>query len=315
MYTLLFIGTGIRACDTKHTIEQANRDTVKAYFTKEAYKEVVAYTDTFLKATPNDPELWLYRGRALFHLGKENEALRMFNKAIEVDSTFYKAYEDRAILYNYIGISDTLQAFEDIDVAIKHFPNDLNLYKVKASLLYKTRRFEEAIEQYDKILAKNPNDYKVITYKARMHRELYENDRALEMCNTAIGIKPQDLFAYEERAFVYIAMEEYSKAIDDFNNVFRCLEENYDPKREAYTYDNRGFAYHKLGDDEMALEDINHSILLRPTNSYAYRSRALVYIHQGKTTQACTDLKEALRLGFTKKYGEEVEQLVAQHCQ
>lgn len=69
-----------------------------------------------------------------------------------------------------------------------------------------------------------------------------------------------------------------------------------------------------VGETELALEDINYSLKLFPTNSYAYRNRARIYLVMEKTTAACRDLERASVLGFKKQYGEELDKLLKEHC-
>ena len=62
------------------------------------------------------------------------------------------------------------------------------------------------------------------------------------------------------------------------------------------------------------MEDINKSIELYPTNSYAYKVRALIHIANKKDEKACEDLDIAIELGYTQQYGEEVQQLINANC-
>ena len=79
-------------------------------------------------------------------------------------------------------------------------------------------------------------------------------------------------------------------------------------------YSNRAYSKYKLGAHLAALADINLSIKLYPTNSYAFRNRALIYQALKEDKKACEDIDQALALGFTKMYGEEVEELKKKYC-
>ena len=75
-----------------------------------------------------------------------------------------------------------------------------------------------------------------------------------------------------------------------------------------------GYAKFKLKDYNGALEDIKKSINLNNNNSYAFRNRALIYFELNNKDSACMDIKKALELGFTEKYGKEVEDLFNKNC-
>jgi regulator of sirC expression with transglutaminase-like and TPR domain len=62
------------------------------------------------------------------------------------------------------------------------------------------------------------------------------------------------------------------------------------------------------------MKDINHSLDLLPTNSYAYKNRALVYFDLAEKNKGCADLEKAIELGYTKQYGNKVEKLNNEKC-
>ena len=70
----------------------------------------------------------------------------------------------------------------------------------------------------------------------------------------------------------------------------------------------------KLGDLKGAMGDVNKSIELYPSNSYAFRNRALIFIEMNKIQDACNDLQRSSELGFTKMYGSEVDDLRTKYC-
>jgi regulator of sirC expression with transglutaminase-like and TPR domain len=51
-----------------------------------------------------------------------------------------------------------------------------------------------------------------------------------------------------------------------------------------------GYAKYKMNDLKNALKDIQRSIALDPSDSYAYRNRALVYLAMKQTDKACEPL-------------------------
>ena len=68
----------------------------------------------------------------------------------------------------------------------------------------------------------------------------------------------------------------------------------------AYAHDNLGYVYYSENNFETALELINNSIKLGPSNSYAFKNRVLVYTRQNKISQATDGLRKAMNLGLQK---------------
>ena len=52
---------------------------------------------------PQDPEAYNVRGSAYGRGGKYREALKDFDKAIELNPNFYQAYANRALIHRFLG--------------------------------------------------------------------------------------------------------------------------------------------------------------------------------------------------------------------
>jgi tetratricopeptide (TPR) repeat protein len=59
---------------------------------------------------------------------------------------------------------------------------------------------------------------------------------------------------------------------------------------------------------------VKRSLDISPTNAYAYRNLALVLQAMGQNDRACAAIEDALRLGFSKEYGNEMEELHRRLC-
>jgi tetratricopeptide (TPR) repeat protein len=146
---------------------------------------------------------------------------------------------------------------------------------------------------------------------AKANRENF--DGALEDINATIKNDTNNAEAYFSRAF-YIKekMGDYQGAIDDYTKSIDL--KTGDEINDAKAYCNRGHAKYMLKDYKGALEDLQQAINLNPDDPYIYRNRALIFITIKNTGMICLDLKKALELGFTQKYGKEVEELIKEYC-
>lgn len=84
---------------------------------------------------------------------------------------------------------------------------------------------------------------------------------------------------------------------------------------EPYPYNNRGFAKIKLKMFEEARRDIRKSLSIDSTNSFAYKNLGLLFIELKQKDSACFNLQTAKTKGFKENYGNEVDSLIAIHCQ
>lgn len=67
------------------------------------------------------------------------------------------------------------------------------------------------------------------------------------------------------------------------------------PNRRAAFY-NRGIAYRHKGQNDLAIQDFDQAIRLRPTDAEAFNNRAIAYDEDGKFDRAIQDFAQAIRL-------------------
>ena len=83
---------------------------------------------------------------------------------------------------------------------------------------------------------------------------------------------------------------------------------------EALAYSNRSSTLRKLGRLDAALESINKSIALYPSNAYAFVYLAEIYFDQGLKKERGKALDYADSIGFRQQYGEKTQELRSLHC-
>lgn len=95
---------------------------------------------------------------------------------------------------------------------------------------------------------------------------------------------------YLVRGFVYYSQKEYDLAIEDYNTVIKLKPDNAD------AYYNRGLAYHYKSEYDRAIEDFNKIIALKPAYANAYYNRGLTYGFKGNNDHAIADFNRAIQL-------------------
>jgi len=176
---------------------------------------------------------------------------------------------------------------------------------------YSLKDYKGAIKDYEEAIKIDPGFAKAWYGKAICESILRKYDKALTDFDKAAELDPSNKDIVFNRAY-YVKQKtgDYKGAIEDYNYYINSFKKNDD----AFVYNNMGFCKYKLDDYESALSDINRSLELNPNNPMAYKNRALVFLATGKTENACNDLHKSLELGFTKKFGNEVEELIAEKC-
>lgn len=301
------LSCGPRSAERDKLVKNAFED-----FNTKEYDSALTRFDKLLAMDSTDEAIWTMRGRTLYMQGKKDEAIISFNRSIELNGKEDNdAYFYRGSAYSLMGELD--KALKDVNISINAEPKDTARLIARAGIFLKLKRYEDQIKDCNTIIEMDPNHAEAHYFRGGGYRRLDKWDEALEDYNTAIQLDPNEASYYNDRGYLLTLQKKYLQALEDYKSVI-----NFSRKDEvetlAFAYNNRGFTYHYLGKTEEALADINHSIELYPSNSFAFKNRAVVYISQNKFAEACADLDQALKLGFTTRYGDEVEKLKALHC-
>jgi tetratricopeptide (TPR) repeat protein len=116
--------------------------------------------------------------------------------------------------------------------------------------------------------------------------------QAIKSFTKAIQLNPRYISAYFSRAIVYEQVEEFQKALADYNKLLSLFPENYE------VYNNRGVLKKtELNDIQGALQDLNQAIALNPKYAIAYNNRGVLkkdYLNDA--TGALADFNQAITL-------------------
>jgi tetratricopeptide (TPR) repeat protein len=105
-------------------------------------------------------------------------------------------------------------------------------------------------------------------------------------------------FAYYNRGLARLEMDDYDRAIADFDASIRL------DAASAQTFNNRGSAWYAKGDRERAIADFDKAIGLDPAYAFAYNNRGEVFKDKGDLNRAIADYDKAIGLdpGYTAAY-------------
>lgn len=119
----------------------------------------------------------------------------------------------------------------------------------------------------------------------------------------AIAIEPKWPEYYFGRGRALMQLKKNAEAIVDYTKVIQL--EGASPNASANlssSYHNRGVCYLTVGNNALALADLNKAIGMRPDYAMSYRARGMVYQRMGNAKLAAADLQKAEQLqpGITK---------------
>jgi len=126
---------------------------------------------------------------ALGELGRYEEEIKSYDKALEINPDEHLAWYNRGIALEELGRYE--EAIKSHDKALEINPDDDNSWNSRGLALAKLRRYEEAIKCYDKALEINPDDDYAWYNKACAYALQNNIDLALENLKKAISLNPE----------------------------------------------------------------------------------------------------------------------------
>lgn len=278
-------------------------------FTEERYQESIAPLEKLLKKYPQDAPYTLMLAQSLYHSGEKEEGFSYIDKSLEIDPKFAKAFEVRGALLAHE--EDFPKAIHDLEKAIQLMPENVGFYITAGNVYKAAGKMEHAKKSYSQAIERAPLNPFPYSKRGFIHLgQLAYGDAILDF-DKVVELGAASANTYINRGYARMKITADSLALMDFEKAVELADT---PKLKGIALNNLGNVKMLLGDVEAAWQDINAGINLYPDNSYAYRNKALVLIAMKRFPEACDALSVSLDLGFSKNYGNEVQELRAQHC-
>ncbi|MYF97615.1 tetratricopeptide repeat protein, partial [Candidatus Poribacteria bacterium] len=115
-------------------------------------------------------------------------------------------------------------------------------------------------------------------------------EEAIKVYSQTIDLNPQHAFAYNNRGIAYDKKFEINIALEDYNKAI-LLKDDF-----VEVYFNRGTIFGKTGESDKAIEDFDKAIQLDPQFALAYSHRGNVYEEKNNIERAIKEHSKAITL-------------------
>ena len=184
-----FIGN----CIMNNSIEEL-LNKAKESFENKDYDKAIEYIDKVIFYNGDSYDLYHNRGLAKLNLRLYEEAIKDFNRAIELGD--YNSYYERGLAKFYMAFYK--EAIEDFNKVIELDKNDTAslAYNTIGLCKYNLNEFDEALKYYENAIEINPN--LIIAYHniALLKHSIGLDDEALSYLNKALEIDPDNIETY-----------------------------------------------------------------------------------------------------------------------
>jgi tetratricopeptide (TPR) repeat protein len=228
-----------------------------SYYFNEKYKEAVKNLEISLTTKLDAQRSLAISNRGLIPsiLGRYEEALKIYDRALELNPKNDRAIADRGRIYK--SRKQYIEALEDFNLAIKLNPQDALVIAGRGEIYKSLKRNKEALEDFTSAIELNPkydSIHILISIRGAMYKSLERYDDALQDFDRAIELNPEYIWAIRCRGEVYLMLSRYDLALKDLNEAIE-LDSTYD-----FRFYHRALVYFSLHKPDLGKVDLNSAI-------------------------------------------------------
>ncbi|MEW6618965.1 MAG: tetratricopeptide repeat protein [bacterium] len=252
------------------------------------YEEALTAYEKAIELEPDDAWAWRGKGYALGELGRYEEALVATEKAIELKPDMAEAWNNKGWILGKLGrYEEELAAYEK---AIELKPDDAFAWNNKGCILGNLGRYEEAFVAIEKAI-KLKSDCAWMWYnKGWILGELGRYEEALVAFEKAIELKPDDVLAWRRKGYALGELGRYEEALVAIEKAIELKPD------DALAWWRKGYALGELGRYEEALAAYEKAIELEPDEAIAWYNKGCILDKLGRYEEALAAFEKAIEL-------------------
>lgn len=199
------------------------------YMHKYRFREAGFLLEQWLKADPDNSQAHMFHGLMHFHLQNQPEAIKHFEKAVEIDA---ERQDARLLLAGLLlDIKDPQKAHVHLDYLHERQPNNTYVQVRLARCLEALGKQEEAIELLDKVLVVAPHQVEALVHRAMLARHGRDLDKAEALLKKARALEPGN-YAANYQLFLCLSARGKSPLTQELRRSMAQIEEDLMRVRE-----------------------------------------------------------------------------------
>ncbi|NQS92259.1 MAG: tetratricopeptide repeat protein [Chloroflexi bacterium] len=245
---------------------------------------------TYMRSTANQletPDIVFLVGEALRNLGRYNEALAEYDRALFLDPAFAPAYFGRALISKTLDPAYDIKG--DLDQTLLLDPGFGQVYLERAKFYLDQGSYQLAYEDTSQAIAVLPDSPLVHYYRALALLELGDYEEAEKSILTALQLDINYVPTYLVAGRISLGTGKAYQALDLLTRY-----EPYDPNKTWVFYYSMGKALYLTETDYFLAEEmLNKAEEMGGQSPDLYQARALVYSELGNIDAAVRDAFKA----------------------
>eukprot|EP00051_Salpingoeca_urceolata_P021552 m.339681 g.339681 ORF g.339681 m.339681 type:complete len:718 (-) comp19820_c0_seq7:2428-4581(-) len=212
-----------------------------------------------LAAGKQSPEAWCVVGNC-FSLQKEHDAaVKFFQRAIQIDSSFTYAYT--LLGHEYVYTEDFVKAMACFRCAIRNDPRHYNAWYGLGMIYYRQEKHDLAEYHFQRAVSINPGSSVLLCYLGLVQHAQLKSAVALTTLQRAGNLDPRNPLVRFNKAMILFATDRNEEALKELAELQRLAP------RESSVYFLTGKVYKKMGQHDQALIHFSWAMDLDPKGS------------------------------------------------
>ena len=193
------------------------------------YQEAIVCYDRAIAINPRQAEAWNNKGAVLGgYLGKHQEALICYNKALKINPKYVEAWAGMGGVLGCLGKPQ--EAIDCYDRAIKIDPMSIEAWSNKGVALLMLGKYKEVITCCDKAIEIDPRGATAWGIKGAALSKLDKHQEAMACYDRVLEINPKDERAWCDKGFALADLGKHKEAIEAFENFIKFAPPHYADK-------------------------------------------------------------------------------------
>jgi len=250
------------------------------------------------------------RGRQYYQIHRKSleYARQMFNRAIETDPEYARAYAGVAdacsLLYMYFDAREFNLKQADIASAraLELEPDLAEAHVARGLAISLSKRFTEAEAEFETAMKLDPKLFEAAYWFGRALQSEGRFAEAAKMFERACALRPEDYQAPNFLAQAYRALGKTEEGTAADRRSIRLMEERLELNpSDARAANLLAATFANFGEEQKAMDYADRSLAIDPDDAMLLYNVACTYSLLGKTSEAISCLERAVDKGFGHK--------------
>ena len=241
-------------------------------------------------------------GKNLLVLSKWADAANEFQKVLKKDPKHPDALFNLSLCYHYLQEYDTAEIY--ISKLIKQLPNQPDVNNLFGVVKLNLKDTNTAFKYFSKAIELDNNFPEALLNRGKIYIDWKKYDEAYKDLSKAAKLDTMNAAVFFNLARTEHSLEKYYDAIDHFRIA---MENGYTNTDIFY---RRGNSYFKVEKYQEAIEDYTRVILWEPLYVLAYNNRAFAFEKLGDQFRADQDKQFVAEVEMSKKLNAKDVQFV-----